>query len=178
MQWTVHGERALYESEWVRLTLVDVEIPGGERFEHHVVRSTAPAAGTIVFDPDLGVLLLWRHRFIPDVWGWEIPAGRVDEGESVSEAAVREAFEETGWQPGPVTKLVSFYATPGLSDQQFNIFLAAGATHVGDPVDASESERVEWVSIERLRAEIAAGRVVDGLSLNGLLYALALDHIG
>jgi len=34
----VHGERTLYDSDWMRLTLVDVELPSGERFEHHVVR--------------------------------------------------------------------------------------------------------------------------------------------
>lgn len=178
MRWTVHGERAIYESEWVHLTLVDVEVPGGPRFDHHVVRATAPAAGVIPYDPERGVLLLWRHRFIPDAWGWEIPAGRVDEGESILQAAAREAYEETGWRPGPLTPLVSYFPTPGLSDQAFNIFVAAGATHVGDPVDASESERVEWVTVDRLRDEIAAGRVVDGLSLTGLLHAFVTGTIG
>ena len=75
MRWQVHGERTIYDSEWVRLTLADVEIPGGERFEHHVVRMPNNAAGTVVLDPERGVLLLWRHRFITDTWGWEIPAG-------------------------------------------------------------------------------------------------------
>ncbi len=37
MRWTVHGERPIYRSEWVNLTLVDVEPPGHGRFEHHVV---------------------------------------------------------------------------------------------------------------------------------------------
>ena len=90
MRWTVHGERALYESEWVRLALVDVEIPGEARFEHHVVRMPNQASGTVVHDPDRGVLLLWRHRFITDTWGWEIPAGRIDDGETPEEAAARE----------------------------------------------------------------------------------------
>src|SRR3989442_683368 len=75
VRWTVHGERSLYESEWLRLVLVDVEIPDGDRFEHHVIRFPNHAAGTVVRDPDRGVLLLWRHRFITDTWGWEIPAG-------------------------------------------------------------------------------------------------------
>ena len=178
MRWTVHGETTLYDNEWVRLTIVDVEIPGGERFDHHVVRAPQPAAGTVVFDPARGVLLLWRHRFIPDVWGWELPAGRVDPGESLEEAAARETLEETGWRPGPLTPLLTFFATIGFSDQRFSIFLADGATHVGDPTDASESERIEGVPSAQLREELAAGRVVDGLSLNGLLQALAFGHLG
>ena len=92
MKWTVHGERVIYDSPWVRLALTDVEIPGGPRFEHHVVRMPAEAAGTVVVDPARGVLLLWRHRFTTDTWGWEVPAGRVDEGETPIEAAAREAY--------------------------------------------------------------------------------------
>src|SRR5258706_1545987 len=80
MRWTVHGERSVYASPWVGLALVDVEIPDGDRFEHHVVRVPGPAVGAIVTDEALGVLLLWRHRFITDSWGWEIPAGGVDRG--------------------------------------------------------------------------------------------------
>ena len=96
MRWTVHCEREIYGSEWMRMVLVDIEVPGGERFDHHVVRFPNQAAGTVVHDPDRGVLLLWRHRFITDTWGWEVPAGRIDPGETPIEAAEREAFEETG----------------------------------------------------------------------------------
>ncbi len=178
MRWTVHGERVLYESEWVRLALTDVEIPGGERFEHHVVRMPNHAAGTVVHDAPRGVLLLWRHRFITDTWGWEIPAGRIDPGETPEAAAARETLEETGWRPGPLRPLVRFQPTNGISDQVFNIFLADGATHVGDPVDATESERVEWVSVDHLRSLIRDGAMIDGLSLTAVLYALAFDAIG
>ena len=44
MRWHVHGERSLYDCEWVRLSLVDVVLPCGRRFEHHVVRMPASAA--------------------------------------------------------------------------------------------------------------------------------------
>ena len=47
MRWTVHGERSLYESDWMSLRLVDVEPPEGERFEHHVLRLPREAAATV-----------------------------------------------------------------------------------------------------------------------------------
>jgi 8-oxo-dGTP pyrophosphatase MutT (NUDIX family) len=177
MRWTVHGERVVYESEWVRLVLSDVEIPGGERFEHHVVRMPNHAAGTVVHDPARGVLLLWRHRFITDTWGWEIPAGRIDPGETPEAAAARETLEETGWRPGPLRPLVRYQPTNGISDQVFNIFLAESAVYVGAPVDPSEAERVEWVDVRRLRELIREGAMIDGLSLTAVLYALAFDEI-
>jgi 8-oxo-dGTP pyrophosphatase MutT (NUDIX family) len=177
MRWTVHGERSLYESEWLRVVLADVEIPGGARFEHHVVRMPNQAAGTIVREPDRGVLLLWRHRFITDTWGWEIPAGRIDPGESPHDAAARETLEETGWQPGPLRPLLQFQPTNGLSDQVFHIFVADGATSVGEPSDPGESERVEWITIGDLRRLVHAHQMLDGLSLTAVCYALAFDEL-
>ena len=169
MKWTVHGERIIYDSPWVRLALTDIEIPGGARFEHHVIRMPAEAAGTVIDDPDRGVLLLWRHRFTTDTWGWEVPAGRVDPGETPIEAAAREALEETGWRPGPLSPIGRYFPYNGSSDAAFNLFVAHGAEYVGEPSDPSESERVEWVSWPKIREEIAAGRVGDGLSLTALL---------
>jgi len=151
MRWTVHGERRLYDSDWVKLALVDVEVPGGARFDHHVVRLPREAVGTVVHDPARGVLLLWRHRFITDSWGWELPAGGVDDGESLPEAAAREVLEETGWRPGPLAEQARWHPSNGLSDQTFTSFTAEGAQHVGDPSDPSESERIEWVPVGRLR---------------------------
>lgn len=76
----VHGERTVYDNEWVRLTLVDVEPPDGRRFEHHVVRLHTVAFAAVLDDADR-VLMLWRHRFATDEWGWELPGGIVDPGE-------------------------------------------------------------------------------------------------
>ncbi len=172
MKWIQHGERSVYESPWVSLRLVDVEVPGGARFEHHVVRRHTPAAGVVVHDPVRGVLLLWRHRFITDTWGWEVPAGRVEEGEQVAAAAAREVLEETGWSPGPLTHLVGYHPTNGVSDTRFELFAAAGASYVGEPSDPSEADRVEWVPVEQVRDLVRSGEVTDGLSLSALMWWL------
>jgi 8-oxo-dGTP pyrophosphatase MutT (NUDIX family) len=177
VKWNVYGERRIYDSPWVVLALVDVEVPEGDRFDHHVIRMPRQAAGVVVHDPDRGLLLLWRHRFITDTWGWEIPAGAIDEGESTEDAAAREVLEETGWRPHALEPLVEFHPSNGLSDQTFHIFLAHGADHVGEPTDPSESERIEWVTVDALRDHIRAGAVRDGLSLTALTYALAFDAL-
>jgi len=174
VRWIVHGERTIYDSEWMRLTLVDVEIPGHRRFDHHVLRMPAAASGTVVHDPDRGVLLLWRHRFTTDTWGWEIPAGRIDDGETPEEAARREALEETGWRPGPLRHLTTYFPHNGSSDATFHLFAADGAVHVGEPADPTESERIEWLAVDDVRRRIAAGEVGDGLSLTALLWWLTI----
>ena len=172
MKWIVHGERVVYDNEWIRLALTDVEIPGERRFEHHVIRMPADAAGTLIYDDHLGVLLLWRHRFVTDTWGWEVPAGRVDPGETPIQAAAREAYEETGWKPGPIRHLTTYFPHNGLNDCAFHLFAADGAAHVGDPTDPSESERIEWLPLDRLRDEVRSGNIRDGLSLTAVLWWL------
>ena len=173
MEWIEHGERPVYSSPWVSVHLVDVEVPGGERFEHHVVRNRRPAVGVVVHDPDRGILLLWRHRFITRTWGWEVPAGGVEPDEPLEQAAAREALEETGWRPGPLRHLHGYHPTNGLADLRFELYVADGATYVGEPIDPSESERVEWVPVERVRQLIREHTVVDGLSLTALLWWLS-----
>jgi len=173
MRWVVHGERTVYESPWVSVALVDVEVPGGERFEHHVVRMPGDASGVVATDGER-VLLIHRHRFITDSTGWEIPAGRVEVGEDPIEAARRETLEETGWRPGPLSHLFSYFPSIGLIDQRFNVFLAAGADHVGEPTDFSESDRVEWIPTSELPALVRQGAIQDGYSLTALLWFLQL----
>jgi 8-oxo-dGTP pyrophosphatase MutT (NUDIX family) len=115
MKWTVHGRRTLYESDWVNLSLEDVELAEGRRLEHHVIRMPRQSVAVVVRDDADRVLLLWRHRFITDTWGWEIPAGWADPGESAEDAARREVGEETGWSPGPLTELARYFAVPGIA---------------------------------------------------------------
>ena len=174
MEWIRHGEQFVYENGWASVSLVDVEVPGMRRFDHHVIH-TADAAGVLVLDPDRGALMMWRHRFISDTWGWEIPAGRVDPGESYVDAARRETLEETGWEPGPLTPLINYLPTIGITGHRYHLFSAESASYRGEPTDPSESERIEWVPLDRLRRYIRTGEVSDGLTLTACCYALAFS---
>ena len=174
MKWRTFGESVLYDNPWIRLTTVDVEVPGTGRIDHHVVRSTNEVVGTVMPDPDRGILLLYRHRFITDRWGWEIPAGKVDEGEALVDAAEREAYEETGWRPGPAQHVTSYYPSDGLSDQRFHVFVAHGATHIGPPPDTSESERIEWKTKAECFELLRSGEIHNGLTMTGLLWYLSM----
>lgn len=171
-RWTDRGDTVIYDSDWVRLVTTDVVMPDGTQVDHHVVRMPHPAAGTIMVR-DGEVLLLWRHRFITDTWGWEIPAGAVDDGESPAEAAVREAREESGWRPESVTQLCAFHPASGVLDQTFHVFAADDPVEVGAPTDINEAARVEWVPVDAARSLYVNGEITDGLTFAAFGYALA-----
>ena len=172
MQWKVHGERSIYTSKWVNLWLVYVELPDGQRFEHHVVRMQ-PVDAAAVIDDQRRVLMLWRHRFITGTWGWEIPTGIVDPDETPAQTALREVEEETGWRPGPLTPLVSYEPTNGITDSRHHLFWADGATHQGQPSDTTEADRIERVPLAEVRPLIDKGELADGPTLIALRHLLA-----
>jgi hypothetical protein len=56
------GERFLYESQWVRLTKVDIDPPHGRRFEHHVVHFQRGVPAVVLGEDD-HVLMMWPPLF-------------------------------------------------------------------------------------------------------------------
>lgn len=176
-RWVVHSERPVYENEWVTVGLADVELPDGERFEHHTVVLPAAAMTVVLDDAGEKVLMSWRHRFVPDVWNFELPGGLLDEGETPAETAAREVVEETGYQPRSVEHLVTFEPMIGMVRNAHHVFLARGAEWVGDPTELNEG-RFEWVPLADVPDLIARGRIVNSGSLVGLLHVLALSGPG
>ncbi|MEU2946774.1 NUDIX domain-containing protein [Nocardiopsis alba] len=169
MRWTVHSEEELYRDRWLDIRVADVEISGGRHLEHRLIRSS-PGAGAAVMNDHGDVLLEWRHRFITDTWGYEIPIGGIDDGEAPEEAAAREVEEETGWRPGPLYPLVYVQPTPGISDSEHHIFFADSAEHIGDPLEDWESERIEWVPLADVPKLVAERKLVSGTTMTALLY--------
>ena len=116
--------------------------------------------------------MLWRHRFITDTWGWEIPAGRIDPGETLERRPTRDDRGDRLAAARPRAPRLR-HPTNGLMDQRFNYFVARGAEHVGE-FDRTETESIAWFAPEDVRTLIEQGEVPDGLSLTALGLAFAL----
>jgi ADP-ribose pyrophosphatase YjhB (NUDIX family) len=65
------------------------------------------AMTALLNDAETHVLLIWRHRFVPDLWNWELPGGLVEEGEDPSDTAAREIDEETGYNARTLEQLLT-----------------------------------------------------------------------
>jgi 8-oxo-dGTP pyrophosphatase MutT (NUDIX family) len=174
-RWTLHGRKVAYANKWLSVVLLDVELPTGDRFDMHTVEIGSDASGVVVVDAERGVLLCWQHRLARDAWGWEVPAGRIDPGETPEQAAARETLEETGWQPGPLTFL-GHYKPLAISNHGFNLYVADGATHERD-FDRNEIGDVRWFPADEVRRMAVAGEIVDGMSLSAILWAMAAGRL-
>jgi 8-oxo-dGTP pyrophosphatase MutT (NUDIX family) len=171
--WQFFGERTIYDNRWVRLGLADVEAPNGERWEYHVVHLARIAIALIVNEPAGEVLMLWRYRFATEQWGYELLGGLVEEGEGSAATAAR-AAEESGWAPiGEPEKLISFEPLPGNVTAPMDVYLWREFERVGEPTDAEEAGRVEWVPLSRVTELAARGELLGAGTLVALLFYLA-----
>ncbi|MEO6703957.1 MAG: NUDIX hydrolase [Jatrophihabitantaceae bacterium] len=171
MRWSVESERNLYQDDWLQLRMADVVLPDGRHLDHRLVRCSDGAYAALVSSGR--VLLMWRHRFITDAWGWEVPGGAIDAGEEPVAAAAREFEEETGWRPdSPLRPLVRIDPSPGLMTTRHHIFQLDSATYIGPPEHGFESDRIAWIALDEALALIDKGDIIDANTVTALLYLL------
>lgn len=176
-EWTIHGERIVDDSRRAVLSIADVELPDGVRFEQYVLR-VPPAAVVVVVDDADRVLMMWRHRFILDAWVWELPGGYLDPDEDPAVCAAREVEEETGWRPRSVEKLFTLQPMVGTVDQPNMVYLGRGADHTGTAPDVNEAARVAWIPLSEVRQRIDNGEIVGAGSVSALLAVLLAKATG
>jgi 8-oxo-dGTP pyrophosphatase MutT (NUDIX family) len=169
MGWKNLGEKPVVDTPWFRLNMADVELPGGRRRLDHYVLRLPPVVLAAVLDAEDRVLMLWRHRFIPDTMGWEIPSGIADPAEDLAVAAAREACKESGWEPQGLEPLIRLEAGSGLSDSVNHVYWTRRAIHRGDPPAAFEAERVYWIPLVDVPGFIAAGQVRSAVTAAALM---------
>ena len=137
-----------------------------------IKRAIVQHGGSAVMMPvdDKGRLMLVRQYRLPARdYLWELPAGRVDPGEKVLQAAKRELEEETGLRAKKWKKLTSFFASPGYVAEKMTIFLATGL--VQGEAKPMEDERIEtrWFKKKELDAMIRDGKIRDVKTIAGFL---------
>jgi 8-oxo-dGTP pyrophosphatase MutT (NUDIX family) len=66
-----------------------------------MVTMPAAAMAVVLNEDGLSVLMSWRHRFVSDIWNWELPGGLVDRSESAEDAIAHELVLLVDWaMPG------------------------------------------------------------------------------
>jgi ADP-ribose pyrophosphatase len=158
----------LYEGRVVALDVDEVVEPGDVRATREVVRQRGSVAALPVLD-DGRVVLIRQYRYAVDERVWEIPAGRIDPGETPAQGARRELEEEVGYAAARLEPLSTFYTTPGFCDERMHLFRASGLRQVPARPEADERIEAAVFTLDEARAMIARGEIREAKTLVALL---------
>ena len=153
----------------LKLTRELVRLPNGHTVELDIVRH--PGASAVV--PFLSVdeiLLIRQHRHAAGGSIHEVPAGKLDPGDTPEACAARELEEEAGRRARRLVKLASIFTTPGFTDEVIHLFAAFDL----EPVP-TRHEHDEVIELVPMRLSHALDLVWQG-SLRDAKSALALIH--
>ncbi len=166
----------------IHLDVDTVAFPDGSSGQLEMIRHPGASAVVPILDEegveDPRVLLIHQFRHAADGFIWEIPAGRLDPGETPEECAARELAEETGMSAGRLEHLTTMYTTPGFTDEKIHLFLAHGLEEGSHRREADEFLELRPTPFSVVREMIARGEIADGKTLVGLLYVDAFRRGG
>jgi ADP-ribose pyrophosphatase len=164
----ITSSREVYKCDLFSVTEDEAKAKDGFKIRRSVVRH--PGSAVVMAVDDRKRILLVRQYRLPAAKSlWELPAGKLDEGEKALQAARRELTEETGYRARGWKKLAAFYPSPGYVGEHMTIFLATDLTEgEASPMD---DERIEprWVRPKELDEMIRTGKIEDGKTMIGFL---------
>ena len=164
----------IYTGRVLNLDEDTVRFPDGSTGQLEMIRHSGASAVLPFMDdpsnPDPRVVLIRQFRHATDDFIYEVPAGRIDPGESAEQCAARELAEETGYQASRIDRLTTIYTTPGFTDERIHLFMATGlvaGAHHREVDEFLEMHRFRWAEVLEL---VRTGKIVDGKTLSAILF--------
>ncbi|GFN23338.1 NUDIX domain-containing protein [Thermanaeromonas sp. C210] len=158
----------IYTGKILNLRRDWVALPDGREASREVVEH-AGAVAVVALDEKGRVYLVRQYRYPIGRVTLEIPAGKLDPGESPEACARRELREEVGLVAQSWEHLLTFYSTPGFSDEIMYLFLARDLSR--EKAQPDEDEFLEIISLPLQEAvnKIWTGEIKDAKTIIGLL---------
>ncbi len=173
----VLSSRVSFQGPVFSVTTDEVEEPGGVRARRDVIRHSGSIVVLAVEEPararkgaEPRILLERQYRHAAQSMMWELPAGRIDDGETPLTAAKRELLEETGYSARQWKRILHFYVSPGFLDETMTIYLARGLRPGVAQPEADERIAVRFFSLPEAKQMALHGRIRDAKTIAGILW--------
>ena len=169
---TISSDR-IYTGKVISLKVDTVEIDNKGYKKREIVEHPG-AVAIVAITEDNKVVLVKQFRKPIEQVIWELPAGKLEIGESPKECAIRELKEETGYSAKNLKLLHKFFTSAGFSNQKIYIFLATGLIK-GEP-DFDDDEFIEKYEIDINEAQnmVIKNEIEDAKTSIGILLAKEL----
>lgn len=170
--------RRVHTGRVLNLDIDTVRFPDGSTGELEIIRHPGAAAVVPLASPkdsaDPVVLMLRQYRYAAGGPLWEIPAGRLEPGESPDACAQRELREEAGAKAGRLQLLTTIWTTPGFTDEKIHLFLATELTMVAASREPDEFIEVIARPLSEVLLSIKSGEINDAKTVVAILYMAGL----
>jgi len=122
-----------------------------------------------VSDIDVGLIQVYRAPI--EIFGWEIPGGGMENKESCEQAAIRELFEETGYQAEKIEKIGLFYEAPGRMYHPHHVLIASNPSSSMKQERLAEEEGIQdfrFFKIYEIDEMIIENKIISGPTITAL----------
>jgi ADP-ribose pyrophosphatase len=168
----VLSSRVAYRGPVFQVTTDWVAEPGGVRARRDVIRHSGSVVILAVDDSrrEPRILLERQYRHAARSMMWELPAGRIDKGETALAGARRELLEETGITARHWKKILFFYVSPGFLDETMTVYLARGLHRGAAQPEADERIAVRFFPLPAARKMALNGKIRDAKTISSILW--------
>lgn len=160
----------IFDGVLIHLRRYEVLLPDGNKAVREVIRHPG-AVCVLPVDADGNTYLVKQFRFAFNKVTAEAPAGKLEKGEDITEAAKRELKEETGFSAGKMTYLGELYTTPAMIDEVIHLYLAENLCEGSQSLDEDEFINVEKISLEKAVELVCDGVIKDSKTQTIILRA-------
>jgi ADP-ribose pyrophosphatase len=168
----VVSSKVVYHGPVFQVLSDQVIEPSGVQVRRDIVRHQGSVVIMAVDESNAEpqILLERQYRYAPGEYLWELPAGRVDEGESELAGAKRELIEETGYRARLWKRVMRYYASPGFLDETMAIYLARDLVRGQAQPEADEDIKTRFFPLSAVVQMATSGRLQDGKTIAGVLW--------
>lgn len=166
---TIKKEK-IYEGKIIKVRVDTVELPNKVYAKREIVEH-ARGVGVVAITENQEIILVKQYRKAIDSFIYEIPAGIVESGENIQDAAVRELEEETGYKPNSTELIAEAYVSPGFTDEKLSIFYTDSLEKTQMNLDETEFLIVEEVPIKKALDMVDDFEINDAKTVIGIMFA-------
>ncbi len=163
-RWELLESIYLHRRPWLTIRQDRVRLKSGRTIDDFYVQEFPAWVNVLAITEERDAVLIRQYRHGLGEVSWELPAGVLDEGESILDGAKRELLEETGYSGGVWTPLMELSANPAIQNNICYTFLAEGVSlSSSQQLDATEEITVHLMSLDRLREIVFEGGMIQAL---------------
>lgn len=128
-------------------------------------------SGILALDEEKNIYLVRQYRKGAECEMLEIPAGKLESGETPKDCAIRELSEEVGAEAKEISFLGEFFPTPAYCSEKISIYLATNLTFHSQKLDKDEFLEIVKLKFDEAYNMVTSGEIIDAKTIIAILKA-------